>query len=142
MRYKRHIFVCVNEREPGHPRGCCREKGGEEVRSRFKQAIKERGLKSELRANVSGCLDICEFGVSAVVYPDGVWYGGLTVDDVDEIVDRHLIGGEPVDRLRVQHPKYTPAELLDPDRAAGDGSDGTGSENEKREDNSNFEEKE
>lgn len=84
-------------------------------------------MKSEVRANAAGCLDICEFGPSVVVYPDGVWYGELTVDDVEEIVDRHLIGGEPVDRLRIQHPKYTPADLLHPERAAGSESGGSDS---------------
>ncbi|MGE3802993.1 MAG: ferredoxin, partial [Candidatus Kapaibacterium sp.] len=71
MRYKRHIFVCVNEREEGHHRGCCKSKGGEEVRGRLKELIKERGLKGECRANSAGCLDTCEFGVTAVVYPEG-----------------------------------------------------------------------
>lgn len=120
VRYERHIFICVNEREPGHRRGCCLEKGAEDVRARFKQLVKERGLKSTVRANAAGCLDICEFGVSAVVYPEGVWYGGLTVDDVEEIVDSHLIGGEPVKRLLIQHRRYTPAEFLDPERVAAD----------------------
>lgn len=102
----------MNEREPGHPRGCCKEKGGEEVRSRFKAALKERRLHGRMRANVSGCLDACEYGVTAVVYPDGVWYGGVTVDDVEEIVESHMVNGIPVDRLRIQDPRYTPVELL------------------------------
>src|SRR6185436_19845037 len=96
MRYDKHIFICTNHREPGHPRGCCAEKGSEEVRARFKAALKERGLNGRMRANASGCLDACEYGVSAVVYPDCVWYGGITVDDVDEIIDSHLIGDLPV----------------------------------------------
>ena len=54
-----------------------------------------------IRANKSGCLDQCEHGPNVVVYPDGVWYGGVTEADVDEIVDRHLVGGEPVARLRL-----------------------------------------
>ncbi len=115
MRYERHIFVCVNEREEGHHRGCCKAKGGEEVRAALKERIKSLGLKARCRANAAGCLDACEFGVTAVVYPDGVWYGGVTIDDVEEIVDRHLIKGEPVDRLRIPHRKYTPEEFLPPD---------------------------
>lgn len=112
MRYKRHIFVCINEREPGHRRGSCKEKGGEEVRARLKQLIKEKGIKAEFRANTAGCLDICEHGVAAVVYPEGIWYAGITVDDVEEIVEHHLIGGKPVQRLLFQHRKYTPAQYL------------------------------
>ena len=107
MRYQRHIFVCVNEREEGHHRGCCKSKGGEEVRGKLKELIKSKGLKAECRANSAGCLDACEFGVSAVVYPDGIWYGGLTVDDAEEIVEKHLIEGRPVERLLIRHKKYT-----------------------------------
>lgn len=114
MRYERHIFVCTNRRDPSHHRGAgCGTQGGEEVRAKFKQILKERGLKSRFRANTAGCLDTCEFGVTAVVYPDGIWYSGITVDDVEEIIDSHLIGGVPVERLRLPHRKYTPG-------AAGD----------------------
>ena len=112
MRYECHIFVCSNEREPGHHRGCCKSKGGEEVRGLLKQRIKEKGLKASVRANTAGCLDACEFGVVAVVYPDGVWYGGLTIDDVDEVIEKHLVDGKPVQRLMVQHKKYTPENFL------------------------------
>src|SRR4051812_11577108 len=102
MRYEKHIFVCTNQRDEGHPRGCCREKGGEEVRSEFKRQLKSRGLQGQFRANISGCLDACEFGVSAVVYPDCIWYGGLTPDDVDEIITSHLLGDQPVERLLIK----------------------------------------
>jgi (2Fe-2S) ferredoxin len=112
MRYTRHIFICNNQRDPDDPRGCCGAKGGEEVRTRFKAALKARGLKGTMRANIAGCLDACAYGVSAVVYPDCVWYGGLTVDDVDEIIDSHLLNDVPVERLLIRDARYTPIELL------------------------------
>ncbi|MEP7218636.1 MAG: (2Fe-2S) ferredoxin domain-containing protein [Bacteroidota bacterium] len=111
MRYQRHIFICENMRDPEDPRGCCGRKGGAEVRARLKSALKERGLKGTIRANAAGCLDACQYGVAAVVYPDCVWYGGLTVDDVDEIIESHVIGDVPVERLLIQDRRYTPDPL-------------------------------
>ncbi len=52
-----------------------------------------------MRANKAGCLEQCEVGPTVVVYPDAVWYGGVTPADVDEIIDSHIIGGRPVERL-------------------------------------------
>lgn len=98
-RYLRHLFICENRRPSGHPRGCCAERGAAEVRSAFKKALKKRGLAALVRANAAGCLDTCEQGVSVVVYPEGVWYGGVRVEDVEEIVQRHVVGGEVVERL-------------------------------------------
>ena len=97
--FKRHVFVCVNERAPGHPRGCCKQKDGEAVRTQFKREVTARGLKGIVRANKAGCPDQCEHGVTVVVYPEQVWYGGVTIDDVAEIIDRHILGGEYVTRL-------------------------------------------
>lgn len=97
--YERHIFTCVNRREPGDPRGCCADKDGEAVAEAFKVALHQRGLKRTMRANKAGCLDQCERGVSVVVYPESIWYAGVTLADVDEIVDKHLVGGTPVERL-------------------------------------------
>jgi (2Fe-2S) ferredoxin len=97
--FQRHVFVCVNERAPGNPKGCCKAKGAEEVRDELKKRLYEIGLKGVVRANNSGCLDQCENGVTVVVYPEQVWYGHVTVADVPELIDRHILRGEFVERL-------------------------------------------
>ena len=100
--FQRHVFVCTNERPPDHPKGSCKAKGSQEVRDALKKALKERGLSHEVRANNAGCLDQCATGITVVVYPEQVWYGGVKAEDVPEIVERHLIGGVPVERLRMK----------------------------------------
>ena len=100
--FEKHVFVCVNRRDPGNPKGCCADKGGEAVRDEFKRLLHEHWVKGRIRANAAGCLDQCSRGVSVVVYPEQVWYGGVKVEDVDEIIRRHLLGGVPVDRLRMK----------------------------------------
>ena len=101
--YERHIFVCINERPPENPLGCCAAKDSAEIRARLKQAVFEAGLRGKVRVNTAGCLDQCEHGVTIVVYPEAVWYGHVTLDDVDEIVREHVLGGRPVERLRLDH---------------------------------------
>ena len=101
-RYERHCFVCVNQRAPDDPRGSCAAKGSAAIRDQLKAELKRRGLAGRIRANQAGCLDLCEQGPTIVVYPEQVWYAGVTLADVPEIVERHLIGGEPVERLRVR----------------------------------------
>jgi (2Fe-2S) ferredoxin len=98
-KFERHIFVCTNQREPGHPRGCCDPEGQAQLQLVFKQKLAQRGLKGKVRANKAGCLDQCEHGPNVVVYPEQVWYGRVTVADVEEIIDQHIIGGKPVERL-------------------------------------------
>lgn len=101
-KFERHIFVCGNVRQAGHPRGCCDPAGKAELQKLFKQKLAERGLKGRVRANQSGCLDQCEHGPNIVVYPEAVWYGGVTLTDVDEIIESHIVGGKPVERLRIK----------------------------------------
>lgn len=100
-RLTHHVFVCEAVRPPGHPKGCCTARGSDQIRDAFKMALMERGLVDTVRANAAGCLDVCEFGPTVVVYPDAVWYGRVTLEDVDEIVDSHIVGGQPVERLRI-----------------------------------------
>jgi len=96
---KRHVFVCMNERPEGHPRGCCKGKQAEEVLQALKSAAAKKGLRSEVRIQKSGCLDVCEQGPAAVIYPEGVWYGEIKPEDAEEIVESHLVKGQPVTRL-------------------------------------------
>lgn len=97
--FERHIFICTNRRPDGHPKGCCASKGSDDVRELFKEGLAKRGLKGRMRANAAGCLDTCAFGISVVVYPEGVWYARVKPEDVDEIIDQHLVAGRPVERL-------------------------------------------
>jgi (2Fe-2S) ferredoxin len=99
--YERHLFVCTNRRDPANPKGCCAAKGSEAVLVRLREAVVAGGLKGRVRVNAAGCLDQCARGVVIVVYPEAVWYAGVTEADVDEIVARHVMRGEVVERLLV-----------------------------------------
>jgi (2Fe-2S) ferredoxin len=98
--YRKHVFVCTNQRPLDDPRGCCLQKGSVSLRNYMKDRAKEVGLK-DVRINNAGCLDRCELGPSVVVYPEGVWYTAKTKADMDEILERHVAGGEIVERLRM-----------------------------------------
>ena len=104
--FEKHVFICTNRRDPGNPKGCCAEKGSEAVRDEFKRQLHERGVKGRMRANAAGCLDQCARGVTVVVYPEQVWYGGVKVDDVREIVDepslRRRSGRTPAHEVTAQ----------------------------------------
>ena len=102
--FERHLFVCMNQRPPGHPKGCCAEKGAAEVLDRLKQLAFDAGLKGRMRINKAGCLGLCAQGLTLVVYPEAVWYGGVTLADADEIFHEHVLNGRPVERLRIDVP--------------------------------------
>ncbi|MFI5237400.1 MAG: (2Fe-2S) ferredoxin domain-containing protein [Ignavibacteriales bacterium] len=109
-RFEKHIFVCENKRPDGHPKGCCADKNSLEVRALFKKRLKELGLNSSVRANAAGCLDACEYGVTVLVYPEQIWYGGVTVEDVDEIIQQHILKNNPVERLKIRDERFNKDE--------------------------------
>lgn len=106
--YELHVFICTNPRPAGHPKGSCAEKGSEKIRERFKEELHNRGLKGRMRANAAGCLDMCALGSVVVVYPEGTWYGNVTEADVVPIIEEHLLGGRPVERLLMPFMKKKP----------------------------------
>ncbi len=102
MRFEKHIFICTNQRAEGEKKSCGEACGLELVRE-FKKAMKEKGLSSRMRAQKTGCLDACEYGPSLVIYPEGVFYGGVTTGDISEIVNEHLIKNNIVERLVINY---------------------------------------
>ncbi len=90
----------MNQHEAGHPRGCCDPAGHGELQRLFKTKLAQRGVKL-VRANKAGCLDQCELGPTVAVYPDGVFYGGVGPEDVDEIIESHMVHNQIVERLRI-----------------------------------------
>ena len=90
--YKHHVFFCST---------CCH--GADEIQAYAKERIAALGLNGQgrTRINKAGCMGRCEEGPALVVYPEAVWYRYADSVDVDEIIQKHLIGGHIVERLRI-----------------------------------------
>jgi (2Fe-2S) ferredoxin len=100
--FKHHIFFCLNQRANGE--ACCADHGAQAAFDHCKAQVKAQGLAGpgKVRVNKAGCMDRCQGGPIAVVYPEGVWYTYVDEKDIDEIVEAHLVGGRPVERLRLE----------------------------------------
>ncbi len=96
----RHLFVCTNTRSSGKP--ACGARGGEQLVGAIQRRLLERDARDVL-VTPCGCLGPCFDGPNAVVYPDGVWYGDLGVDDADGLVE-HLIDGIVLARKVIARP--------------------------------------
>ncbi len=96
---KYHIFVCSSSRINGDQKGFCFQKDAVGIVNNFMEEIQDRELDGEVMITNTGCFGICSKGPIVVVYPEGVWYGSVTPDDVEEIMDSHIENGEVVSRL-------------------------------------------
>ena len=107
--YRHHLFFCVNQRSDG--RACCAQHGAKSMRDYLKGRIKAMGLAGPggIRVNTAGCLDRCDKGPVLAIYPEAVWYTFVDSEDLEEILQSHLIEGRVVERL-----------LIDPLPAQGD----------------------
>lgn len=97
MRFEKHIFICTNQKENG--KAFCGNEQGMQLVEKFKAILKEKGLNAKVRAQRSGCLDACKNGPALVIYPEGVFYGHVTLNDVDRIIEEHVLNNKLVDDL-------------------------------------------
>ena len=97
---EKHVFICTNSRPPGHPKGSCLARNAQDLVTEFASQLEERDLKGRFRVTRTSCLGPCEAGPIVLVYPESVMYTGVSAADVTAIIDQHLLGGSPVERLR------------------------------------------
>ena len=99
--YERHVFFCCNQRDADA--NCCNNYGASKIRDYAKDKVKSLKLngKGKVRVNMAGCLDRCDEGPVKVIYPEEVWYTYVDQEDVDEIVQEHLLHGRVVERLKI-----------------------------------------
>jgi (2Fe-2S) ferredoxin len=81
-----HVFVCVNDRQG--KRKSCADGWSPQVRMALKQAVNDRGWKGRVRVSQCGCMGLCADGPNIILYPQQVWYAGVTMSDVDSILSR------------------------------------------------------
>ena len=104
--FEHHVFFCLNERaaKAGEPaRACCGGAAAKAAQEHAKRRVKQLGKSGAgaVRINQAGCLDRCEQGPCLVVYPQGTWYTYVDTQDIDAIIDGHILGGQVVERLQL-----------------------------------------
>ncbi len=83
--YQKILFVCINRREPNEV--CCSHQDSEAIAAALKARVKALGLSRAVRVSKSGCQDLCAKGPNVMVFPDYVWYHGVTPHDVERILE-------------------------------------------------------
>jgi len=96
-----HIFICQNQRPEGHERGCCLSNGSDKLLNHMKARLKELGVKN-LRVNKAGCMDQCEKGPAMVIYPQGAWYSPKSIEDIEEIIQLHILSKKEATTLLME----------------------------------------
>lgn len=99
--FNHHVFFCTNQRAAGET--CCNDHGASELWAYAKERVKALGerVPGRVRINKAGCLDRCEQGPVLVIYPEAVWYTYVDKEDIDEIIDEHLMHDRTVERLKI-----------------------------------------
>lgn len=106
---EKYLFVCINERAAGHPRGSCLQRGADDVFNELREAQGRHDL-TNVKVVYSGCMEACTSGPVVAVMPDNVWYGGVTADDAETIMTEHCLNGRLVEMLRL-----SPEDFIAPD---------------------------
>ncbi len=99
--YSHHVFFCTNQR--ANCEDCCENFKSQAMRGYMKDRLKAINLHGpgKVRVSSSGCLGRCDHGPVIAVYPEAVWYTWVDEEDIDEIIEQHLIKGQQVERLKI-----------------------------------------
>lgn len=97
--YEKHVFICTNDKDA--PKKCCGSGHGMELVNAMKETLAASGTDKKIRIQRAGCLDVCGKGPAMVVYPEGVFYGNVQKEDLPELVEKHLLNNEIVNRLQI-----------------------------------------
>ena len=95
--YEKHVFVCTSGKT-------CKAAGSAETFEYLKHAARDAGIAQRVRVNHSGCTGQCGHGPMVMVYPEDVWYCGVTVERAARVFTEHLVGGTPVEEFRYVAP--------------------------------------
>ncbi len=95
--FRYHVYACQQEKPGGAP--CCSARGSAAVLDALRKELAAQGLMGDVQVTTCGSIGLCERGPNLVVYPEGVWYSGVQVADVPELVREHFRNGRPVERL-------------------------------------------
>jgi len=99
--YSKHVFFCTNQTKDS--KECCNDSDSVSMRKYAKEKTKQLGIhgNGQVRISIAGCLGQCSLGPVVVVYPDDVWYTWVDKEDIDEIIESHLINNMIVERLLI-----------------------------------------
>jgi (2Fe-2S) ferredoxin len=97
---ERFLYVCINERAEGHPRGSCMQRGASDVFNELREAQGRHELFN-IKVVYAGCMEACTSGPVVAVMPDNVWYGGVTEEDCEAIITEHCVNGRVVSMLQL-----------------------------------------
>jgi len=89
-----HVLVCGGTG--------CTSSGSEKIITKFESCLAEKGLSDEIKVIRTGCFGLCALGPIVIVYPEGAFYSMVSEDDIEEIVEEHLLKGRIVKRLLYQ----------------------------------------
>ena len=101
MKYKKHVFVCCNQK--GEGKKCCGADTGEEYVKQLREKLIDAGInpKQEIRVQKSGCLGVCKNGPAIAVYPEGIFYGNVSTNDLDSIIENHLLNNKAIEDITI-----------------------------------------
>lgn len=109
--FRYHVFICTQQKPSGA--SSCHGIGAEKVLASLRNKLVEKNLLDQVQVTTCGCLGICEKGPNMITYPEGHWYSGLTADNIEKIVDDHLLHHNPINELLIQDQESTKQEIMD-----------------------------